>query len=147
MAVIAVVVIAAVGIGAFYAGTKVGENRVLQHPIRYLQERFRGEGGQFAAPSGTPPAGLRANLGVGGGTAGTIEAIEGDTVVLSTDEGTIRVQTTDTTLVEKTMSVQVGDLEVGEQVVVSGSRNDDGSLTARSIRSMRGLQLLQSDQP
>jgi hypothetical protein len=68
-------------------------------------------------------------------------------LVISTDEGTIRVHTTDTTLIEKYVSVNPGDLEIGEQVVVSGSRNDDGCLTARSIRSMRGFQFLQPDQP
>jgi len=80
---------------------------------------------------------------MGGGTMGTIEGIEGDGLVISTEEGTIRVQTTETTLIEKSMTVKVGDLEVGESVVVSGSRNDDGSLTARSIRSMQGFMLQQ----
>ena len=147
MVVIGVVVIAAVAGGAFWAGTRVGENRALQDPTRFFQQRIRGQGGQFPVASGTPPAGVRGNLGVGGGTVGTIETIEGDTVVLSTETGTIRVQTTDTTLIEKSMTVQVGDLEVGEQVVVSGSRNDDGSVTARSIRSLRGFQFAQPDQP
>ena len=45
------------------------------------------------------------------------------------------MQTSDTTLIEKTMSVSVGDLKVGERVMVSGSKNDDGSYTARSIQS------------
>jgi hypothetical protein len=40
---------------------------------------------------------------------------------------------------EKYVAVNVGDLEVSEQMVVSGSRNDDGSFTARSIRSLRAL--------
>jgi len=75
---------------------------------------------------------------------GTIEAIEGDTLVVSTEEGEIRVQTTDTTLIEKYTSVGVEDLAVGEQVVVSGSQNDDGSITARSIRS---FETPQSDEP
>jgi hypothetical protein len=146
--VIAVVVIAVAAGGAFYAGTKVGENRVLQDPARLFQQRIRGEGGQFPGLSGTPPAaGQRGSLVMGGGTVGTIEALEGDTVVLSTEEGTIRVRTTDTTLIEKTMTVEVGELDVGEQVVVAGSRNDDGSLTARSIRSMSGFQFGQLDQP
>jgi hypothetical protein len=78
---------------------------------------------------------------------GTIEAVEGDTLLVSTEEGEIRVHTTDTTLIEKYMAVGVGDLEVGERVVVSGSRNDDGSVTARSIQSPRAFQGPQSDEP
>jgi hypothetical protein len=147
MIVVAVVVIAAVAGGAFYAGTKVGENRALQDSTRFFQQRARGEGGQLQFPSGTPPAEARGALTFGGGTVGTIEEIEGDTLLLSTDDGTVRVQTTDTTLIEKTMTVEVGDLDVGEQVIASGSRNDDGSLTARSIRSMSGLQFAPPDQP
>lgn len=147
MVVVAVVVVAAVAGGAFWAGTKVGENRALQDPSRFFQQRARGQGGQFPFASGTPPTGLRGELGMGGGTVGTIEAIKAESLVLSTEAGTIQVQTTDTTLVEKSMTVEVGDLEVGEQVVVSGSRNDDGSLTARSIRSLRGFQFAQPDQP
>jgi len=82
---------------------------------------------------------------MGGGIMGTIEGIDGDSLVVSTEEGTIRVQTTDTTLIEKSMTVTVGDLEVGEGVVVSGSQNDDGSLTARSIRSMQGFMFQQPE--
>nr|MBC7245489.1 hypothetical protein [Chloroflexota bacterium] len=139
MALIVVLVLAAVGGGAFYAGTKVGENRVIQNPARFFQQRMRGEGGQFFAPSQTPQPGQRITQGTEGGIAGTIEEIQGTTVLLNTGQETIRVQTTDTTLIEKFMSVTVGDLKVGERVVVMGTKNDDGSYTARSIQSMRAF--------
>lgn len=136
---IAVVVLAAVGGGAFYAGTKVGENRVLQNPTQFFQ-RLRGQGGQFQGQfpgvARTPRPG---QVGAQGGIIGTIEGVEGTTVVLNTGQETIRVHTTDTTLIEKYMTVHVEDLRVGERVVVSGSKNDDGSYTARSIQSMRAL--------
>jgi hypothetical protein len=135
-------VIVAVGGGSFWAGMKIGENRLTQDPAR-LMEMMAGQGGQFRGTGGqggqstemvgTPPSGAEAQR-FGGGVMGTIKAVEGDTLVVTTEEGEIRVQTTDTTLIEKSMAVDVGDLEVGEQVVVSGSRNDDGSITARSIR-------------
>lgn len=146
MVVIAVLVLAAVGGGAFYAGTKVGENRVLQNPARFFQQRARGQGGQFFAPSQTPQPGQRVIQGVGGGIAGTIEGIEGTTVLINTGQETIRVHTTDTTLIEKYMSVTVGDLKVGERVVVMGTKNDDGSYTARSIQSMRAFPSTTPDQ-
>lgn len=127
-------VIAAVGGGSFWAGMRVGENRIIQNPARLFQ-RFRGQGGQFPGMImvGTPQPGEEA-APFRGGIMGTIKAVEGDTLVVTTEEGEIRVQTTDTTLIEKSMAVEVGDLEVGEQVVVSGSQNDDGSITARAIR-------------
>lgn len=147
MVLIAAVILAAAAGGAFWAGTRFGENRVLQDPARFFQQRGMGQMGGFTGRPGTAQPGPRSAQGMDGGTAGTIESIEGDGLVVSTEEGTIRVQTTDTTLIEKSMTVKVGDLEVGEGVVVSGSRNDDGSLTARSIRSMQGFMLQQSQHP
>jgi len=127
-------VIVAVAGGSFWAGMRVGENRLIQDPARLMQMMMTGrQGGQFPRMMGTPQPGVEAQR-FGGGIMGTIEAVEGDTLVVSTEEGEIRVQTTDITLIEKYTSVGVEDLAVGEQVVVSGSRNDDGSITARSLR-------------
>jgi hypothetical protein len=83
---------------------------------------------------------------LGGGLTGTIEQVEGNTLVITTDEGSVRVQTSDTTLIEKTMSVGVADLVVGERIIISGSKNDDGSYNARSIQSLRAVPSQQSDQ-
>ena len=75
-----------------------------------------------------------------GGTFGTIESIEGGVITVKTQTGTVKVKTTDTTLIDKQMAVTVQDLKVGEQVTVSGSQNTDGSTTARSIRVMTARQ-------
>jgi len=156
IALIAVVVLAAVGAGAFYYGTKVGEKRVLENPQLVFQQLGAGQGGgtierrfqgQGVAPSGTPPAGGRGLLIQGGGLMGTIKEIDGNTLVITTDDGDVRVQTTDTTLIEKTMSVNVEDLKVDERVIVSGSKNEDGSYTARSIQSVRGMTFGEASQP
>jgi len=128
----ALLVVLVVGGGSFWAGMRVGENRVMQDPARFLQ-RLRGQGGQFPGMVGTPQAG-REGAPFGGGIMGTIEAVEGDTLLVTTEEGEVRVHTTETTLIEKYTAVGVGELEVGEQVMVAGSQNDDGSVTARSIR-------------
>jgi hypothetical protein len=145
IALIAVLVLAAVGGGAYYYGTKVGEKRVLANPQLIFQQLRAGQQGdqfqgQGAAPSGTPQAGQGGRQVLGGGLMGTIEKVEGNTVVITTDTGSVSVQTSDTTLIEKTVSVGVADLTVGERVMVSGTKNDDGSYTARSIQSVRGTQ-------
>ncbi|MDP2954736.1 MAG: hypothetical protein Q8O76_15640, partial [Chloroflexota bacterium] len=98
-------VIVAVGGGSFWAGMKMGENRVIQDPARFLQERIRGQGGQFPGQFGTPAAGFPGAVRtpqpgeeagrMGGGIMGTIKAVEGDTLVVTTEEGETRVQTTD----------------------------------------------------
>jgi hypothetical protein len=146
---VAVLVLAAVGGGAFYAGTKIGANRVLSNPAQFLRQGLgtRGQGGNFQVPSGTPQAGdARRGGAFGGDVVGTVEKIEGTKVLVTTQDGTVTVQTTDTTLIQKYSSVGLDALKVDEQIVVAGTKNDDGSYTARSIRSMQGMQFQATDQ-
>jgi hypothetical protein len=145
MVLIAVIVLAAAGGGGYVLGMKAGENRVLSNPTALFQQlrtqggQFGGQG-QFPGASGTPQAGQRGTQVQGGGITGTVDSVEGNTLVISAADGTtVRVQTTDTTLIQKFMTAKLGDFQKGERVVVSGSKNDDGSYTARSIESLRGL--------
>ena len=130
--IVTLLVIMAVVAGSFWAGMSFGQARASQ-----AREQFRGPGGQAPGLFGTPQPGQRGAERFAGGVMGTIEAVEGDTLVVTTQEGTIRVQTTDTTLIEKYTAVTIGDLEAGEGVMVSGTRQDDGSYTARSIRVLQ----------
>ena len=146
---VAVLVLAAVGGGAFYAGTKVGEQRALSNPAQFTRQRIAGmgQGGQFRVPGGTPQAGdARRGGALGGDVVGSVEKIEGSTVYVTTQDGTVTVQTTDTTLIQKYSSVALDALKVDEQIIVAGTKNADGSYTARSIRSMQGMQFQVSDQ-
>jgi hypothetical protein len=130
--IVALLVIVAVAAGSFWAGRSFGQARADQG-----RERFGGPGGQGPGMFGTPQPGQGGAGRLGGGIMGTIEAVEGNTLVVTTQEGTIQVQTTDTTLIEKYTTVTIGDLEAGEGVMVSGTRQDDGSYTARSIRVLQ----------
>jgi len=124
--------------GSFFAGTAVGASRARQS---FFQGRFGGQGGQEGQfQRQGQPAGARP----GGGIMGTIKSVEGDTLVVTTSQGDTQVQATNTTLVEKYMAASLGDLKVGERVVVSGTQNDDGSVTAQSIQSLRDFQAPQS---
>lgn len=132
--IVAAVAVLAVGVGSFWAGMSFGESRANQARERLFRERFGGQGGQFPGPFRTPQPGHGVAERLAGGILGTIEVVEGDALVITTQEGAIRVRITDTTLVEKYTTVAIGDLETGERVAVSGTRNEDGSYTARSIR-------------
>ena len=129
---VVLLVLVAVVAGSFWAGMSFGQARATQG-----RERFRGPGGQGPGLFGTPQPGQGGPGRFGGGIMGTIEAVEGDTLIVTTQEGDISVRTTDTTLIEKYTTVAVSDLEAGEGVMVSGTRQDDGSYTARSIRVLQ----------
>jgi hypothetical protein len=127
--------------------TAVGQSRARQD---LFQGRFggqAGQGGQFQRPARTPQPGQGGGARFGNGIMGTIKSVEGDTLVVTTAEGDTQVHATGTTLIEKYTAAGVGDLEIGERVIVSGSQNDDGSVTARSIQSMQGFQAPQSSAP
>ncbi len=154
---IGVVVLAAVAGGAFYGGMKYGQNQVIENPLEYLAQegaqvrQFAGrqftEGefpagpGAFFGTDGTPQPGARGAFRVSGIGFDTVQSVEGDVVTVSRDDGLVRVLTTDTTLIQKYQSVSVDALEPGDQVIVSGTTNDDGSITARSIRSITGMEI------
>ena len=68
-------------------------------------------------------------------TFGTVEGIEGNTLTITTQAGgTVKVQVTDTTLIEKNASVRSLTWLPDDTVIVSGSDNTDGSITARSVQ-------------
>ena len=126
--------------GAFWAGMSYGRSQASQAGGQFPREGFGERGGQVPEVMMTRQVGRGDAAQLGSGVTGTIQAIEGEVLVINTSEGTIRVETTDTTLIEKVMAVGVNDLEVDEQVVVLGRQNDDGSITARSIQPLRAPQ-------
>jgi len=136
-----VLLVVAVGAGTFWAGMSYGKSQAEQDLASLMQERMGVRGDQFPG-AGQFPRGMQGDTTPsGGGIWGTIEGIEGETLVINSDEGIVKVQTTDTTLIEKNMPVGVSDLETGEMVIVVGRQNDDGSVTARSIQALQAFRL------
>ena len=135
ISIVTLLVIMALVAGSFWAGVSFSQARANQ-----ARERFGGQGGQAPRMFRTPQPGQGGAERFAGGIMGTIEVVEDDALIVTTQEGAIRVRTTDTTLLEKYTTVAVGDLEAGERVVVTGTRHDDGSYTARSIRVLPASQ-------
>jgi hypothetical protein len=134
--------------GGFFIGTSVGQTRAEAARQQAGRDRFGGQQqGAFPRASQVPQPGAQGGPRMGGGVMGTIAAIEDNALTVTTQEGDVRVLATDTTLVEKYVSVGVGQLAVGEQVIVSGSPSDDGTITARSIQVPRASALQRPDQP
>lgn len=142
LSIVGVLVIAG---ASFYGGMVVGKNQATAStatlPLN-MPEGFQPPDGVAFPSDGTRPFGVR---GQGNGAAGfaaqpgmtfgAIESIDGNTLTLTTQAGgAVTVQVTGTTLIEKNASVAVSDLAVGDTVIVSGSDNSDGSITARSVQ-------------
>ncbi|MGC8827792.1 MAG: DUF5666 domain-containing protein [Anaerolineae bacterium] len=125
--IIAALVLIIVAGGSFYAGTVYGKNQAQAA----LRAAARQRGMPFA--QGTPGAQRFQGRGM---VFGTIEEVGADgTLVVKDNNGSrVKVRVTDTTLIEKTISAAPADLQSGESVMISGTSEQDGSITARSVQ-------------
>lgn len=133
--ILGVVALLAVAGGSFFGGTLYGKNQTQSAFVDVGQaDGFPGGAQGGARPNGQ---GMRGGQGAvqGGLLVGQIQEIgDGVMVITGTDGKQTQVKVTDTTLIEKQASVTLADLETGETVMVSGSKADDGSITARSVQ-------------
>ncbi|MDQ3706649.1 MAG: hypothetical protein M3437_15795 [Chloroflexota bacterium] len=100
-------------------------------PVRI--ERPTGDNtGDYAAPA--PGGGFQAGPGGGdmidaGGmpefVSGTVEKIDGSTLTVKTKDGTATVRLTESTKVHKQVEIALSDLQVGEMILATGSRQGD----------------------
>ena len=137
--IVGLIVLIAVAAGSFYAGTVYAQqqqtaNRAAQLANRQGQAPNLNINNADGNAARNQQGGRLGNQG-GGGTFGQIDEIDGDTLIVTTRNGNqIKVLVTGTTLIEKYASVSATDLEIGETLVISGSKNEDGSITARSLQ-------------
>lgn len=125
--VIFVIALVVVACAAFYGGTMYAKAQAPQ----------RGSG-QFAAAGGGAFAGRTGGTGRAGGgfTAGQVVSVQDGSLTIEEQNGssTEIVLTSPSTQILKTVSGSLNDLTAGAQVVVTGTSNSDGSLTAQSIQ-------------
>jgi hypothetical protein len=95
---------------------------------------FGGAGG-FTGTGRTGGTGSGAGgFAAGNATVGTIKLIDGSTVYVQTTAGDIvQVATSSGTKVTASSTVPVKDLQPGETVIVEGSKNSSGGVSATSI--------------
>ncbi len=133
--VLSVVVLIIVAGGSFYGGMLFGQGQTQSN--RQGANRFvvNGNGGYFqGGPGGQGFQGQRGN-GQGGGVFGQISEVGAGYLVVDSNGTQTKVTVTDTTLMEKNVSVKLTDFAVGDTVIVSGSQGSDGTFTARSVQS------------
>ncbi len=93
-----------------------------------FQGNFGGGGGGQLGLAGALGAGA-----FGGGVFGTIEAVDGDVVTLSTPQGVLEVTIDGQTDIQGIAELPLEDLEAGSSITVSGQRDDSGAMTASSV--------------
>ncbi len=69
----------------------------------------------------------------GGGVFGTIEAVEGDILRVSTPQGALEVKIGGETDIQGIAELALEDLEEGRSITVTGQRDEGGAMTATSV--------------
>jgi hypothetical protein len=143
MIVLGVLVVLAIAAGSFYGGMVYGKNQAQASLPAFgedVQGMPTGGRGQFGTrPDGQTGMDQGQTVTQGGALFGEIQSIGSGELTITDQNGEqIQIYVTDTTLIEKQAEVTLADLEEGETVVISGSRADDGSITARTLQVSPG---------
>lgn len=127
-----VVLVVVAGVGGYFAGNSFGPNAQAQNIQReFFSQRF-GQNGQ----GGAGQNGQGAQGGQQGRRPvafGTVKSVQGNTIQVTAQDGTITTVTTDSkTVVQKTVTGAVSDVQPGQRVSVMGNQSG-GSVTATEI--------------
>ncbi|MBI4457946.1 hypothetical protein HY633_03210 [Candidatus Uhrbacteria bacterium] len=131
------VVVAAVvfGAGGFFGGQAYAKSKA---PGRAAAGEFRaaGQGGRGAqGPVGASGARRGGLTGPGGFVIGEIlKKDDASVTVTLPDGGSKIIFLSEKTQVQKTTEAALADLAVGTRVRVTGSQNDDGSVSAQTVQ-------------
>ena len=121
--IISIIIVLIVGAGAFYGGLVYGKSQNASSPGRF--QGFNANGAQRGARQG-------AN---GGLVNGQILAQDAKSITLKLNNGGSKIIfLSDTTQIMKSTNGAVSDLTTGENLMVNGMPNSDGSITAQTIQ-------------
>lgn len=127
--IIAIIAIIAVGGCMFYAGMRYEKSKLK------LPGMFRNGGPDFSGNN--KPSGLNnRNNGMQGGFAdGEIISKDDKSITIKIKDGSSKIiYFSDSTVIGKATQGSITDLEVGQQIMINGEKNSDGSLAAKNIQ-------------
>ena len=138
-----VVVVIAVAAGAFFGGraSAGGGTPTLEQAMARLQsataaeqqQAFRGGNGNAPGFVGGGGAGARGNGG--GAVAGSIVSADASSITVKTSDGSTKiVLVPGSTTIAKTQPGTMADLTTGQTVIVTGTSNSDGTVTATRVQ-------------
>jgi uncharacterized protein YneF (UPF0154 family) len=125
------IVLIIVGAGGFFGGMKYGESQALKNLTpEKMREIFQQRGGQLF----TQNQGQRQRTGQNFVLGQVISKDEKSLTIKLADGSTKIVFLSQSTQITKATEGSIEDIEIGKEVSVSGTQNEDGSLTARTIQ-------------
>lgn len=133
VAAVVVVLVAVVGVGAFFAGSSYGAQQAQNTRAEFLNARqggAGGQGGQFGSNAQTGqggPAGRPA-------ATGTVKSVNGNSLLVTQQDGsTVTVTVNAQTAIQKTVSGTLSDLQPGERITVISTQTGS-NIVAQSIQ-------------
>jgi hypothetical protein len=127
----AALVVIAVGLLGLWGGAQLKGSNASATTNATNGNGFRRGNGEFPGGGGGGRNG--ANPGRGG-TVGTVQSVDGNMITITTPNGgTVTVTVNGSTTVTKTDTGSLSDVTPGENIIVRGTTNSDGSTTANQI--------------
>jgi hypothetical protein len=135
--IIVVVLVLVVGTGAFYGGMMYGKNSAQSSRQQFFQANV---GGTFQRQVGARGSGL-------GFVSGEVISKDDQSLTLKMQDNSSKIVFfSDSTSVLKTDQGSIDDIEPGQQIMVQGEENSDGSYTAQSIQQRENLPIINAGQ-
>ena len=138
-----VVVIVAIGVGAFFGGRAAGGGTpTVAEAMKVIQNMTAAERqtlGQGGGTGGQIGASNRAG-GFGGLTSGSIISSDASSITVKLSDGSTKIILySDSTTISTSTKGSSADLTAGQEVRVTGTTNSDGSITATNIQTGSGV--------
>jgi hypothetical protein len=127
--------------GGFWAGAVADHHHngsSSTNSLSALASRFAAAraGGGLGGAGGGPGGAGGATASNGGLTSGIVTEVQGDTLYVTDSNGNlIKVQVGSSATVTRTSSTPLSGLQVGDNVVVVGSKGSNGTVSATSVRA------------
>ncbi len=130
------IIIIIVGCGAFFGGMQYGENKTKKSQSG-IGDNFTGEirSGQRGIQQGGQNFQRVGGANTGGFINGDIFSKDGTSITVKSQDGNSKIIFfSDSTTIGKTVDGSASDLSIGQQVIVNGKVNTDGTIAAQNIQ-------------
>lgn len=138
---VAAVILGSVIGGALAGGIAIGKSQSQGSQTNQYSSLPSGPGNTTGPGNFQFPGNNTGIFSGNGTTLGTVEKIEGSLITIKTTTGTVLVNIGNSTSIQKMSEGSLADILPGENITVSGNKNADGSVEARSITIVSGFTL------